>query len=221
MDIGCEYANLSRDEARQLGIAPKPRWADFEKLPTIQAIIGVSDVQSVYDEPNPTIRDHIDGILKDLRLVVHKLGAQLGDCLRKTIQELQPRAPALRGILGSDTDDPGRQTSPDGVLDLAIAVFECESEYCGYVDTFPHIVSHECYRHLSGQATGLPYRPTETAIVNTIKLLKVTSMPYDTKSAELDNLGSTWTCLDHPQARVACTWKEMVRCAIRSPGLQD
>lgn len=223
-DIKCEYVRLSRDEARQLGITPKPRWVDFQKLPTIQAIIGVTDVQNVYDEPNPTIRDHIDGIVKDLPLAVDKLGAELRDLLRKVIQGLQPRAPALRGILGSDTDTTTQQTSPDtstdGLLDLAIALFECKFTYCGYVDTFPRILSHACSvgEHLPSQYA---YVPSEKAILNLLTLLKVKSMPCDTKSAELDKLGPTWTCLDHPLARVACTWTELVRCAVRSRGLQD
>ncbi|KAG0664421.1 hypothetical protein C6P46_001466 [Rhodotorula mucilaginosa] len=213
-DIKCEYVRLSRDEARQLGITPKPRWVDFQKLPTIQAIIGVTDVQNVYDEPNPTIRDHIDGIVKDLPLAVDKLGAELRDLLRKVIQGLQPRAPALRGILGSDTDTTTQQTSPDtstdGLLDLAIALFECKFTYCGYVDTFPRILSHACSvgEHLPSQYA---YVPSEKAILNLLTLLKVKSMPCDTKSAELDKLGPTWTCLDHPLARVACTWTELLQ----------
>lgn len=174
----------------------------------------MSDVQKVYDESNPTIRDRIDGIVKDLGAAVDQVGAQLRDLLRQTIQESQPRTPALQDILESDTDTPTQQSSPstsaDGLLDLAIAVFECRSKYCGFVDTFPRILSHICRltEHVPSQNA---YAPSEKAVLNVLTLLKVKSLPCDTKSAKLDKLGSTGTCLDHPRARVACTWKELLK----------
>ena len=147
-NIRNEFDALSSDEARQLGLAPKPRWVDFERFPTIRAILEPSDVQQAYDEPDPTIRDNLNDIVEDWRASVGELRTLLRDRLLEVIRVLQQRDSALGSLFRSDDNGSAQERSPDAsidrVLDLAVGVFECRSSSCARVDTFPRILSHQC-----------------------------------------------------------------------------
>ncbi|GAA5961174.1 hypothetical protein JCM8115_005856 [Rhodotorula mucilaginosa] len=212
VSIQKEFDALSSDEACQLGLAPKPRWVDFERFPTIRAILEPSDVQQAYNEPDPTIRDKINDIVEDWRASVGELRTLLRDRLLEVIRVLQQPDSALGSLFRFDVNDSAQQLSPDAsidrVLNLAVGVFECRSPCCARVDTFPRILSHVCF---PGHNIPLEdaYVPSEKAVLIVLKLLKVNSMPCDATAAELDELDHTWTCLDHPGALIASTWREV------------
>ncbi|GAA5979444.1 hypothetical protein JCM10908_002926 [Rhodotorula pacifica] len=212
-EIKTEYNELSINDARQLGLNPSPRWADFASLPSVRALYEITDVDQAYAEPKPSIRGHIDDIVDDIGAAVDQLEERMHHALRKVLRVQQRDHPSLLLALYPDDEDGNEQ------LELAVALFRCAIVPCRFVDTFPRILSHRCNGYgTSGKAplSEHAYAPADKAIIGALTLLAVNAMPVDTKSEQMDELGSTWTCLKHEHARPACTWLELLEHIERS-----